>query len=112
LDVDVEIGDNPLKSLSHAYLTSQVPSSCRFEGYKPKSDRLVKTVKERNAEGVIFAAPSFCDPALEDRPCYQQALEAENIRYMSLQYSEDTQQLNLIREQIGTFADSIKLSEA
>lgn len=112
LDRNVEIGDDPLRALSHAYLASQVPSSCRFEEYAPKSERLVKAVKEWQAEGVIFAAPSFCDPALEDRPCYQQALEAEKIRYMSLQYSEDTKQFNLIREQIGTFADSIKLSEA
>ena len=111
LDCEVENGDNPLKSLSQAYLDSQVPSSCRFEEYNPKSDRLVKMVKARNAEGVIFAAPSFCDPALEDRPCYQQEMEAENIRYMSMQYAEDTRQLNLIREQVGTFADSIKLSE-
>jgi benzoyl-CoA reductase subunit C len=112
LDCDVEASDNPLKSLSHAYLNSQVPSSCRFEEYKPKSERLVKIVKERNAEGVIFAAPSFCDPALEDRPSYQHELEKENIRYMSLQYSEESCQFGLIREQIGTFADSIKLWEA
>lgn len=111
LDEDVETGDNPLRSLSRAYLNSQVPSSCRFEEYKPKSERLVKIIKERNAEGAIFAAPSFCDPALEDQPGYQQELEGENIRYISLQYSEDTRQFNLIREQIGTFADSIKLSE-
>ena len=112
LDSEVEVSDDPLRSICRAYLESQVPSSCRFEEYHPKSERLVKIVKERNAEGVIFAAPSFCDPALEDKPFYQQELEAENIRYMSLQYSEDTRQFNLIREQMGTFSDSIKLSEA
>ncbi len=111
LDRDVEAGDNPLKSLSYAYLNSKVPSSCRFEEYKPKSEKLVRLAKSRNAEGMIFAAPSFCDPALEDQPYYQQELETENIRYISLQYSEDTRQFNLIKEQIGTFADSIKLSE-
>jgi len=112
LDCEVAVNDNPLKALSHAYLQSQVPSSARFEEYNPKSKKMVKTVRERNAEGVIFAAPSFCDPALEDQPSYQKELDLENIRYMSLQYSEDTRQFNQIREQIGTFADSIKLSEA
>ena len=61
---------------------------------------------------MIFAAPSFCDPALEDQPDYHKELETEDVRVMSLQYSEDTRQFNLIREQIGTFSDSIKLSEA
>ncbi len=112
LDKDVEIGDDPLKLLTQAYLDSEVPSSCRFEEYKPKCDKLAKVVKDRDAEGVIFAAPSFCDPALEDQPDYQKVLDAANVRSMSLQYSEDTRQFNLIREQIGTFADSIKLSEA
>ncbi len=112
LDTEVEVGDDPIKSLSYAYLQSQVPSSCRFEEYNPKTKKLIGMVRERNAEGVIFAAPSFCDPALADRPFYQQELEKESIRYITLQYSEDSSHFGLIREQIGTFADSIKLWEA
>lgn len=112
LDSDVEITDNPLKALSDAYLRSNVPSSSRFEGYDSKKEKLIKLVNERRAEGVIFAAPSFCDAALQDIPFYQQRLNEEGIRYMSLQYAEDTSQFGLIREQIGTFTDSLKLWEA
>ena len=35
---------------------------------------LLKQVKTRGAEGVIFAAPSFCDPALLERPMLQDVL--------------------------------------
>lgn len=112
LDVEVETGPEPLKALAKAYLDSRVPSSCRFEGDDPKTDRLIQLVKHRQAEGVIFAAPSFCDPALQDRPFHQKSVEAEKIPSISLQYAEDTSQFGAIREQVGTFSDSIKLWEA
>jgi len=61
------------------------------------------------AGGVIFAAPSFCDPALLDRPVYQKALEQAGIPFTSFKYAENTGQLGGIREQVGTFAESIRL---
>ena len=109
LDQDVEIGDNPLKALVDGYLKSNVPSSCRFEGYEAKEEKLIKLVRERKVDGVVFACASFCDPALQDIPNYQKKLDEEGVRYMSFQYSEDTSQFSLIREQIGTFTDSVKL---
>ena len=112
LDRDVELTDNPLRALSDAYLRSNVLSSCRFEGYEPKTGGFIKILKRRKVEGVIFACPSFCDPALQDQPFHKAGLNKENIRYMTLQYAEDTSQFGLIREQVGTFTDSVKLWEA
>ena len=111
LDRDVEIGDNPLKALADAYIASNVPASSRFEEYHPKMEKLLNSVRERKVDGVIFACPSFCDPALQDIPFYEQMLDEGGIRHISFQYSEDTSQFSLIREQIGTFTDSIKLWE-
>lgn len=108
---DVSISKDPLRSLALSYLISEVPSSCRFEEYNSKNKKLVEKVKKCQAEGVILASPSFCDPSLEDRPYYQKALEQANIRYISFQYSEDASQFGAIKEQIGTFTDSIKLWE-
>ena len=61
------------------------------------------------AEGVIFAAPSFCDPALLDRPMLQHVLKDAGIPYIAFKYAENSGQMQPIREQAGTFADSIKL---
>jgi benzoyl-CoA reductase subunit C len=58
---------------------------------------------------VIFATPSFCDPALLDRPMMQAALSKAGIAFTSFKYAENTGQMQPIREQAGTFADSIKL---
>ena len=74
-----------------------------------KGQYLVNDVRRTGAEGVIFASPSFCDPALLDRPMLQHALAAANIPYVAFKYAENSGQMQPIREQAGTFADSIKL---
>ena len=66
-------------------------------------------MEESKAEGVLFCAPSFCDPALLDQPMGQTALDAHRIPWTSFKYAENTGQFQVIREQAGTFADSIKL---
>ena len=73
---------------------------------------LLKQVKTRGAEGVIFAAPSFCDPALLERPMLQDVLSQHGIAHTAFKYAENTGQMAPIREQAGTFADSIKLWNA
>ena len=80
--------------------------------YSPKPGRgqaLIDRVRRADAEGVIFAAPSFCTPALLDQPMLTSALDAEGIPYTAFKYSENTGQFHPIREQTGTFADTIKL---
>ena len=66
-------------------------------------------VREENAHGVVFCAPSFCDPALLDQPMSVDALDKEGIAYTIFKYSENTGQFQVIREQAGTFSDSIRL---
>ncbi len=103
-----EDGDG-YRAISDAFLNASRPSSSVFEGDKPKSEDLVQRIHDRGAEGVIFAAPSFCDPALLDLPFYQEALDRLGISYTQFQFSENTGQFQTIKEQTGTFSDSIKL---
>jgi benzoyl-CoA reductase subunit C len=70
---------------------------------------VVDLVRATGGEGVIFASPSFCDPALLDRPMIQEVLGRHKIPYIGFKYAENTGQMQPIREQAGTFADSIKL---
>lgn len=109
-DVDATSGD-PLRALSEAYLSQSPFSSSVYDVDNPKEERLAALVRKRNADGVIFAAPSFCDPALLDGPNLQKGCEARNIRYISFQYAENTGQFKVIKEQVGAFSDSIKLWE-
>ncbi len=105
----VDAEKDPLNCLVESYLTCEMPLPCRWEHKEGREEWLLNIVRERKADGVIFAAPSFCDPALEERPVYQKKLDAAGIRHISFLYSEDTAQFSGTREQLGTFTDSIKI---
>ena len=107
-DVDATTQD-PLGALVDAYLTKSTFSSAVYDVGNPKGKRLVELVKRRNADGVIFSAASFCDPALLDRPELQKECDAAGIPHINFQYHENTGQFKVIKEQAGTFSDSIKL---
>ncbi len=110
---DVPMEGDPLQNLSHAFITYSVETSCKYVPTREaKGKFLLESVRKNNAEGVIFASPSFCDPALLDRPMLQKALSAQGIPYTAFKYAENSGQLQPIREQAGTFADSIKLWSA
>jgi benzoyl-CoA reductase subunit C len=106
---DVDPGTNPLRALCDAYLTRGVATSSRYIDKDEKGRDLIERVRALDAEGVIFASPSFCDPALLERPMLQAALNRENIPHTSFKFSENSGQYQSIKEQTGTFADSIKL---
>ena len=107
-----EEGD-PLDALVQAFLHDAIPSPTRYIDEGEKGRDLVERVERSGAEGVLFCAPSFCDPALLDQPMDTAAVTRAGIPWTAFKYSEDTGQFQVIREQAGTFADSIKLwSEA
>jgi benzoyl-CoA reductase subunit C len=101
--------DNPLEAIALAYINQSQYSSSIYDVHNPKENRLAKIVKDRGADGVVFAAASFCDPSLLDAPIFQNAFDEMGIRYIAFQYSENINQYKVIKEQVGTFSDSIKL---
>lgn len=101
--------NNPLEALTDAYINHSTFSSAYYDVGNPKGKRLVKLAKERNADGIIFSAASFCDPALLDRPQMQKECDAAGIPHINFQFHENTGQFKVIKEQAGTFSDSIKL---
>jgi benzoyl-CoA reductase subunit C len=110
---DVPVDGDPLQNLSLAFLHHSESTAAKYEpDLKEKGQHLVRAVKRSGAEGVIFAAPSFCDPALLERPMLQHVLKAAGIPYIAFKYAENSGQMQPIREQAGTFADSIKLWSA
>jgi benzoyl-CoA reductase subunit C len=101
---------DPIANLAEAYLHHSLDMASKYVANKEDKGRyLIDTVRSRGAEGVIFAAPSFCDPALLERPMLQRALGRAGIPFTAFKYAENSGQMAPIREQAGTFADSIKL---
>ena len=106
-----ENSDNALEAIANAYIAHSRYSSSIYDIHDPKEYRLAKIVKDRGADGVIFASASFCDPSLLDAPIFQNAFNKLGIRYIAFQFSENINQFKVIREQVGAFSDSIKLWE-
>ncbi|MEQ1566365.1 MAG: benzoyl-CoA reductase subunit C [Myxococcota bacterium] len=107
---DVPLDGDPLEALSTAFLRHSLPSSILYEHDPNGKKRLMQQrVADARADGIIFAAPSFCDPALLDRPMLKAGAEAAGLPCIAFQYSENTGQFQQFREQAGTFSDSIKL---
>lgn len=103
-----EHGD-PLDNLVNAFLEDSIESPTRYIDVGKKGEQLVERVAAARAEGVLLGAPSFCDPALLDQPMVADALDEASIPWTAFKYSENNGQFQVIREQAGTFADSIKL---
>ncbi len=101
--------ENPLLTIALAYIEQSTFSSAYYDVGNPKGKRLVKLAKERNADGIVFCAASFCDPALLDRPQMQKECDEAGIPHINFQFHENTGQFKIIKEQAGTFSDSIKL---
>ena len=57
--------------------TSRVETSAKYQpSEQDKGQYIVDAVRKHGAEGVIFAAPSFCDPALLERPMLRARLDS------------------------------------
>ncbi len=110
---DVPTTGDPVYNLSQAFLHQSMSTAAKYEPNEAeKGQFLVRSVRETGAEGVIFASTSFCDPALLDRPMMQNVLKAADIPFIAFKYAENSGQMQPIREQAGTFVDSIKLWSA
>ena len=106
---DIPADGDPLKNLVQAFLSDSIASPTRYIDRGVKGAELIERVRTSGAEGVLFCAPSFCDPALLDQPMAVRAVEQTQVPWTAFKYSENTGQFQVIREQAGTFADSIRL---
>ena len=110
LEGDVRLDGDPVSALADAFLDCSIRTSVLYEADPEGKRRLMKErVDASGADGIIFAAPSFCDPALLDRVMLRSGAESEGIPCIAFKYSENSGQFQQFREQAGTFADSIKL---
>jgi benzoyl-CoA reductase subunit C len=110
LGEDVPTDDDPVTALARAFLENARATSTIYEPDPgAKRELMRRQVEAAGADGIVFAAASFCDPALLDRPMLRAGAEAAGIPCIAFQFAENTGQFQQFREQAGTFADSIKL---
>ena len=105
----VDCHDDPLDALVDAFLTQGTPTACRYNEGAPKGVDLLTQLRTTRADGVVFLAASFCDPALLDQPMLKKALDDAGVPHTSVKFAENTGQFQPVREQAGAFGDSLKL---
>ncbi len=110
LEEDVAVDGEPLRALATAFIRHARKTSVLYEPDPDGKQRLMKErVAAARADGIIFAAPSFCDPALLDRRMLRAGAEAAGIPCIAFKYAENSGQFQQFREQAGTFSDALKL---
>jgi benzoyl-CoA reductase subunit C len=110
LTADVPLTDDPIQALAEAFVGNELRTSVLYEPKSTGKKELIRNqVAACRADGVIFATPSFCDPALLDQPMLRAGAEQADIPCIAFKYAENTGQFQQFREQAGTFSDSIKL---
>jgi benzoyl-CoA reductase subunit C len=107
--IDISVDEDPLDALVRAYLEQGAATASRYIGEAEKGAALIARVRECEADGVVFAAASFCDPALLDQPMLEAALDRAGIPHTSFKFAENNAQFQTIREQAGAFSDAVKL---
>ncbi len=106
---DIPNEGDPLDCLVRGFLNDSIESPTRYIADREKGKELVDRVEACGGEGVLFCAPSFCDPALLDQPMAVAAIDKAGVPWTAFKYAENNGQFQVIREQAGTFSDSIKL---
>jgi benzoyl-CoA reductase subunit C len=110
LDRDVSLEGDLLYNLAETLVRHAVKTSVLYEpNPNGKRELMKERVDAARADGIIFASPSFCDPALLDRPMLRAGAESHGIPCIGFKYAENSGQFQQFREQAGTFSDSIKL---
>jgi len=101
-----ENGD-PLDALVQAYMHGTVLTPVNNPGLRSRSEALLRHIRERALQGVIFASPKFCEPALYDVVPLKRAVEKTGLPTLEFEYEEKMTVFETVRMQAETFVESI-----
>jgi benzoyl-CoA reductase subunit C len=107
---EVPLEGDPAANLADTFTRSAIKTSVLYEPDPAgKKNLMAQRATAAGADGIIFCAASFCDPALLDRPMLRDGAEQAGIPCIAFKFAENSGQFQQFREQAGTFSDSIKL---
>jgi benzoyl-CoA reductase subunit C len=104
---DVPLQENPLHALADSYANRSVYSGVKHDLRETKAEHLIRNVREKKAEAVIFMAAKFCEPALFDYAIYRRAFEQHSIPHLLLEFEEKAWIHDRARSEVETFVESL-----
>ncbi len=105
--LDTDKSEDLLSTIAQGYVQNLDPMTVRFHPSVNKQEDLMRRVRELRLEGVIFATPKFCEPALYDYMIGKPALDKAAIPYLHIEYEESMSSFENARTMVETFTESI-----
>jgi benzoyl-CoA reductase/2-hydroxyglutaryl-CoA dehydratase subunit BcrC/BadD/HgdB len=103
--VDAAEDGDPIEALADR-LMALVPTPTKYHSQRPRTDQLLSLVRERHADGVIFARQKFCDPHGFDYVQMVQALDRVSVPHLPVEL-EQASQAGQLRTRIEAFVEMI-----
>jgi len=107
LTEDVSAEGDPMDNLAAAYIETSSYSPVQRDPQKPKEDMLIARIRGSNAQAAIVSAAKMCEPGLEEQVAYDDALTAEAIPHLIMEFEEKTANFEQARTEVETFAESL-----
>lgn len=97
---------DPIEAIALRYL-DRIVCPAKHSGLTNRADHLVKTVRDRNAQGVIILLLKFCDPHAFDYPYLKSALEKEGIPSLLLEVEDQLPPEGQLRTRFEAFLEML-----
>ncbi len=94
------------KNIARRY-TSRIVCPAKHSGIFSRGGRLVETVRESKADGVIFLVLKFCDPHSFDYPYMKEMLEKEGIPSMLFEIEEQASSGGQLKTRCEAFMEML-----
>lgn len=103
--VDSAENGDPIEALADR-LMALVPTPTKYHPQRTRTDRLLSLLREREADGVIFARQKFCDPHGFDYVQMAQALDRAHVPHLLVEL-EQTSQAGQLHTRVEAFVEMI-----
>lgn len=97
---------DPVTAIAGRYL-ERVVCPAKHRGLSDRADHLVRLVREKRAQGVIFFLLKFCDPHAFDYPYLKEALDRAGVPSMLMEVEDRLPAEGQLRTRFETFVEMI-----
>ena len=97
---------DPVTAIAGRYL-DRIVCPAKHRGLTDRADHLVRLVREKRAQGVIFLLLKFCDPHAFDYPYLKEALDREGVLSLLLEVEDRLPADGQLRTRFEAFVEMI-----
>ncbi len=97
---------DPMEAIAERYL-DRIVCPAKHSGLTSRADHLVRMVREKGAQGVVFTLLKFCDPHAFDYPALKSALDREGIPSLLLELEDQLPPEGQLKTRFETFVEML-----